>query len=274
MPISKIPFSQYLSLPHLSASDIVNISRTPRDYLLSKSRKKTKSKEMTMGSLVHCLLLEPKAFEYLFAVEPLECPDGSPVRKEASDGSMRKTKEGKAFLESFLRDNAGLQIITGDDFAAASTICSTICKNQTAKDLLTGTTNEHIAIWEKEEVTCKGQIDAYKKGVLIDIKTTSNIDPAYFEADSYRRRYHQKMAWYKEGLELNGIEINDVYLITASSDECIVRHMSDDLLDRGKIFNERAFSLYKECMKTNTWPSWPETISLGIPGFALYDIGD
>lgn len=270
MSITKVPFNDYLAIDALSASDLVNISRTPRDYLKGKMPRK-RTENMLLGSLLHCMVLEPTIFESTYLVEPTHLPNGEMIRKPAVDGSMRKTKEGKAHLEEILSGLNGRILIPKSVRDEADEMVSAINENKEALALLKNAHCEQIVLWDKQSVKCKGQVDAYKDKTLIDLKTTSKIEPALFEADSYRRRYHQKMAWYKEGLEANGIEIRDVFLISVSASECIVRHMTDDLLERGRQFNEQAFEVFNKCKKENFWPSWPEKLSLGIPGFALID---
>lgn len=274
--MKNISFKDYLQIDAISASDILNFQRTPRDFARQKGliegAVQRRTEAMDKGTRIHTMVLEPDEFWFRYVVEPDRDDNGIPVRKEAIDGSMRKTSEGKKFLEEFEKRHQDKQIISSKEMAEISTAVSAIMDNSQASRLLKGAICEASLVWNREGVSCKGRPDAFNNGVLIDLKTTRDLSPEIFEAESYRRKYHQKQAWYLEGLKENGVDISRICLITISNDECIVRDMDSELITRGQEANTRTFNKLREHLDKNEWPSWPEVMPLGIPAWAMVDL--
>jgi hypothetical protein len=270
--ITKIPFEEYLRIDALSGSDIVNFSRTPADFLKGRTIGKEKTAAMRKGTLLHCLVLEPQEFKKRYCIEPTHLPNGEPMRKPAIDGSMRKTKEGKAYYLEWEAENAHKICVSQADYNEALIQKGAVHLNPDAVRLLKKCTfKEAVLEWEFEGIKCKGQVDAFCPGLLVDLKTTANVEPDKFEADAYKRRYHQKMAWYKLGLEACGYVTNETAIISVCYDECIVRPMTDILLERGHDFNMKALEKYRECVKADSWPGWPSSVPMGTPQWAMFD---
>lgn len=274
--MKNISFKDYLRADAISASDILNFQRTPRDFARMKGLIEGgiayESSAMRMGTMVHTHILEPDEFWDRYVVEPDCLPNGDKIRRKASDGSLRKTSEGKAFLDDFNQKNQDKELITPQEMEQIARAARAVMANSEATQLLKGALIEQSLFWSNKGINCKGRPDAVNNGVLIDLKTCRDITPQAFEAESYRRKYHQKQAWYKQGLQMAGVEINRVTLITLCNDECIVRDMGDELISRGEEANARTLDRLMECLTKKDFPSWPEIIPLGIPSWALVDL--
>ena len=135
-------------------------------------KKWTTTSSMTLGTIVHCLILEPEEFSKRYIIL-----DDRDVCKEIGGARPSSTKKYKDWLSAVTEDNKGKEFVSMNDMAIANKILKK-CKD-------TGIIEEWFTDG-KAEVTVKGVAKGYDDEfdglciidydtdfVSIDLKTTS-----------------------------------------------------------------------------------------------------
>lgn len=141
-----------------------------------------------LGTLVHTLVLEPHMAANTVAVAP---------------DVNKRTKDGRATLDKFYKDNAGKTIVDEIQYEQALLMAQAIKDDPTAARLLNGTVNEYSVFWEHESgELLKVRFDAanpYYK-LLVDIKTTQVASWDEFQRTILKYGYHISAAMYLHGV--------------------------------------------------------------------------
>ena len=64
---SRLPAEEYFALPGISISRLKELRRSPQHFQYALTHPKV-SKALTLGSAVHCAILEPERFDAQYAV--------------------------------------------------------------------------------------------------------------------------------------------------------------------------------------------------------------
>ena len=168
---------------YLSASALKAFAKSPNHYLEYVSRKFEATPAMMLGTLVHCLILEPNEFSNRYAVAPKV---------------DKRTKLGKDTWAQFQADNDHLEVLTEDQYDEALNVVNAAYENLP----------ELQTIWH--EMTCeqtydaplfgydfRAIIDAEGLDMVWDIKTTQDASPEGFQRQAYNLDYHLQAAVYR-----------------------------------------------------------------------------
>jgi PDDEXK-like domain of unknown function (DUF3799) len=174
----------YFSSPGINWSSLKHMLASPMAYRHALQSARADTEAFAIGRAVHCLVLEPDAFDDQFIVW---------------DGGRRYGKEWDAF-----RDAAnGATIIRAQDAEFCRAIAGAVCGSPLAAQYLSGGVVEHIVRWTDPEtgLACKAKIDLINDGagLLLDLKTTTSIDGRRFGAEAARYHYQLQLAHYAAG---------------------------------------------------------------------------
>jgi hypothetical protein len=136
-------------------------------------------KAFRVGSLTHCLVLEPALFNEKFVAQP----------------ETIKRRAGKQW-ETFLEKAGDREIATHDEMALASKMAEAVAYSECASYFMEG--ESELSIWYRHEtgILLKARLD-YKIGDLgIDLKTTAKETPREF-AQSVKYDYDIQEALYR-----------------------------------------------------------------------------
>lgn len=213
------------------------------------------------GSMAHCAILEPFAFDKRYVVGP-----------EVN----RNTKVWHEFVES----HPTVTCIQPDqrDTALAQSIAVNCLPDIAA--LLKDGRPEVSAYWRDPMtgVLCRCRPDfvspAGKGVILLDVKTYSDASPAEFARQVARKGYHQQAAYYSDGYALASgkavlgfvfVAVETSWPFAASA--CM---LDDPSLEAGRVHYRALLDRYAECRATNTWPGYGQTIELiSLPAWAM-----
>jgi exodeoxyribonuclease VIII len=147
---------------------------------------------MLLGSMVHCLALEPDEFDNRFAVMP------------DVDG---RTKEGKAVKAEFAARYTGkdVEFVTDDDFVTASLCHAALLQHDEFGKVLANLDKmivEKEFYWNQNGVDCAGKPDIVdlKRGIIWDIKTTQDVRSSVFGRQASNLAYARQAAFYLDGV--------------------------------------------------------------------------
>lgn len=261
--VHDLPNAVYHSLPHLGASGLKLLRRSPFHYWASLQPTKPATAEsdaLALGSLTHCAILEPDRLGTRYAVKP--------------EGMSFATKDGKAWRDA----NAELEIVNHDAMQAALRMASAVRTLPEVASLLAIGNPEVSAFWPSTTgVPCKCRPDwvapAGDGVILLDIKTTEDASPAGFAKACARYGYHMQAAWYCGGYaQATGRPVLGFVFVAVESTypHAPAAYMLDDeSLEKGRAECTRLLAEFDQCRERNEWPAYPNNIQpLGLPAWA------
>jgi len=199
---------------------------------------------MSHGTAVHALLFQPDAV----VVWP----------------SRRASKEWDAFEAG----NADRIILSATEHAKASEAVKAITSNVHAADLLNDCRFETPIEWAMPDGTkCKALVDAWKPGLVVDLKTTKAIDERAFSRSSWDAGTHLQMAWY---CMATGAEAAWIIAQESSAPWDVAVYPVDPLLlEHGERECLRIVGEYNRCLERGVFPGQqPEPRTLRQPSYA------
>jgi hypothetical protein len=135
---------------------------------------------------------------------------------------------------------------------------------------------DYPGIWLK----CRPDIRA---GYLVDVKTTTDVEPGAFERAIGNYGYHQQAAWYRMVVEmvLGERPKGFYFLAVQKSPPYLVETMrlDEEAMAWGDILNRRARSIFHWCCAHDRWPSYRARITgpsvaidVGLPAWHLREL--
>jgi hypothetical protein len=142
-----------------------------------------------------------------------------------------------------------------------------------ARELVTDHKAEQSVFWEEDNLALKCRPDAWKPGILVDLKTTRSADPNEFGKTAHEFGYHQSAAHYIDGVKAaTGEELPFHFVLVEKTEPYLVSVVELDIeaINIGRQLNDRAKRIYRECVEANTWPGYPNADLISLPMWAIY----
>jgi hypothetical protein len=196
-PLVKDTFEQYLASPAISASDIVLLSKSAKQWKAGKDVEPEPEEEkesQLIGSMVHCLVLESKSFMYRYSVY-------DEAMRPVKDKDFRNA-DNKKWKDEYTA-NAGDRIVISKKAAnKALAMAESVERNPAAVDLLKGGYAEHsfytkIRTHEDFDFDARIRPDYFVPGsYFVSLKTTKDASPAGWKRQCVNYSYDAKEAFY------------------------------------------------------------------------------
>ena len=144
----------------LSYSSLKEFAKSPAHYIAYLNGDKEPSKEMIFGSMLHCLLLQPKEFNSQFAVMP---------------NVDRRTSEGKATYAKFMSEAEGKSVVQESELEDANRLVEKVMMQDHFRKLVSD-----CNIFENEfrqdidGLPFRGFIDGEADNYVLEVKTASD----------------------------------------------------------------------------------------------------
>lgn len=259
---------EYRDDPGLNWSRLRLMATSP---LAFRANVRRESAGFAMGTLVHTLVLEPELFDSRYAVW---------------NGGRRAGKE----FEAFRAENAGRDLIKAEELEQATRAAQAVFSHPVAGLLFVGGEAEVSLYWDEPlgngHTRMKGRADYVIHSldkvqaqaldlepgarVLVDLKTTRDVDPDGFARACARYQYHGQFAHYARGLaEVHG-QVAAVFAVAVQVEEPhdvgVYRMHEEDWLWQGEQLRERLLKRYHECRMLEEWPgACPRWQRLPVP---------
>ena len=244
----------YHADPALGSTSLKTLAtKTPAHYQHDLTHPKF-SDAFTLGTAAHSLILEG---------------DSSGIAIVEADNWL--TKDAKAAKASALDD--GKQPLLTKEVAQVYAMYESVMAHQVARGLFTNHKAEQSVFWDEEGTMLKCRPDAWKPGLLIDLKTTRSADPNEFGKTAHEYGYHQSAAHYIDGVKAaTGEELPFHFVLVEKTEPYLVSVVELDIeaINIGRQLNDRAKRIYRECVATNTWPGYPNADLISLPMWAIY----
>lgn len=214
----------YRELPAISASDIKLVLENP--YLYKMKWAKPKTDNMVLGSLIHCLVIEPEAFDKYYLVLP--------------ELNLR-LKSDKEVFENINLENPKKTLIKQDIFNKAKDIADSIF-NSNIGNLFKGGFGEASYVKPCYGVQCKVRPDYYlkDKNIIIDLKTTKfgGANLSSFQKTIANFKYYIQAAFYLDVLEADkfffvAVETEEPYMIGLYELDSVALDLGRDKIKKG-----------------------------------------
>lgn len=253
---------------HIGRSELQDFNELPWHYwnrnLNPERAPKQPTDAMKLGSLVHCLALEPGEFENEFAIKPL---------------GLGRSKEDQAQKALFKSRNEGRDIVTLDQVRQAKWLKECIYSHPTARRLLETEGEAERGHFYNHPLTgtpCKIKPDkstVEANGLLLDIKKVADASYYAFAKAAVNHWYHVQAAWYMDGYEASTGERPRGFVFILVEEETglvAVRNAPGEMITLGRQIYEPILKDFEECRKLDQWPGYPEKIEpVNLPGWAF-----
>lgn len=220
----------------LSYSSLKEFAKSPSHYIHYVLAKREPSKEMALGSMVHCLILQPDQFSNQFAVTP------------AVD---RRTSEGKSKYAEFVAQSEGKTVVFEDDLELANQICNRVLSNESIKTYLKDCNAfEHEFKFDLNGLPIRGFVDGIANDFTLEIKTTSDANPDNFIRDFWNRKYY-----LQAGIYYLATGVKPMYIVaeTKAPYNYFICNIEDEYIEMGVQEANTLTEKFNECMTLNAW---------------------
>ncbi len=185
------------------------------------------------------------------------------------DAANWLTKDAKA-AKIEARD-AGKIALLPKEYAPIVAMRDAVMAHPLARLAFTGHRAEQSVFWDEGGQMFKCRPDAWKDGLLVDLKTTRNAEPREFGRTAHTLGYHQSAAHYMDGVEVaTGERLPFAFVLVEKEPPYLVSvvELNEDALDIGRRLNDKAKATYRECFETDSWPGYPTTEPIALPAWA------
>jgi hypothetical protein len=265
MIFHKMSFADYRAIKAINASAIKqgvkSMAAMQAELTDAQDDEGINLSHLDLGTAIHAMMLQPE-------LDGVTCYDG-PVRR------------GKAY-DAFVEANPGKLIMTQSDYNAARVHSSGAMKSRTIRGLLHRAECEMVLTWGSDDakyggvdVRYKARLDAYDStnGILIDIKTSRDIDAMRFGKAFFGLGYDIQLAWYRRGLRAHGLPCNAVKVIAVENGDqvdSVVFDVPSAQIDKAEVKIEEILNRYALAVAQGKYPgkhNGAEEVPLCIPSW-------
>jgi exodeoxyribonuclease VIII len=202
---------------YLSASALKAFAKSPNHYLDYVQRKFEPSRAMELGTLIHCLILEPEEFDSRYAVAPKV---------------DRRTKAGKEEWLAFQDANGHLQVIDQAFYDEAAACVEAAEKDPNLQRILNEPFHaEQQLDGDLFDFPFTARLDLETEGFVYDLKTCQDASPDGFQRAAYNLDYHLQATIYRM---LTGKPFRWIAVETSSPYNVMVYNQSEEAFQRTK----------------------------------------
>ncbi len=278
------PEHHYRRAPGISASEVkVFANECPAHYhhrFLGEPVIRVESTAMVLGSMVHCLVLEPDEFDRRYLAQPTpgeqDLVTVPHLKAWLKHHNLNQAGSKSELIERILqhdpdapvwsvmeekRQQARQKTVKPDLMAQARCMADSVLNTPQARWLM-GEGEAEVSVWGQHEETgllLKCRPDWLRKEICIDLKTCACSGPRQFGQDFLKFGYELQQAHYTSTLTSAGIEIEVFAFIAVENEAPYVTQVY--LLDNQGI--EAAFRRWNkimnslaECLANDRWPGY------------------
>lgn len=253
-----LEMQDYLADPGDGSSDLKLLNSSPIDYITRKSQPPEETKALTLGTLVHTMILEPDEFSMRYILQP---EDWGP--KNCNPGRKKWDEFKKLAKENEL-------IPIGYEWVPYLNLLHDELKNQTTlQELLKVGKVEVTGITKLNDIRLKARTDLLVNNSLFDVKTTSSgmddysLARAVFDFGYHFQAVHH--SWVFKMLLDTKLDFGWIFVSTGTPYPHVRILKADSLwLSYGQNDWDSAINTLATCRNQNHYPGYP-TIPTVLP---------
>lgn len=266
-----ITFEDYRKINAINASSLKYLHLSPAHYAYYKANPWQGSDSTLLGSVAHTLILEPDNYTKEYYV----MPDFEPIKGPTKTGTEKTVKTIKAQeLEYELANARGRTQISEVQKVKAFEMAEAVQKHKLASSYLLDTKRELTAVFESPYGMCKARLDAYKPGVIVDLKSCAGADYHNFAQSVTKFRYYLSAGLYSYGMSILKKPIDKFVFIAVENvapfgvqvyelDQTYINYGIEEALDY--------LETLSDCNKKGSFPGYPERELILTPPSWLVD---
>lgn len=249
----------------LSYSALSAFAESPKKFIEYKLKDRAQTPAMFYGIVLHCLVLEPEAFQERFFI--LKDAD---ICAKIGGVKPRSTTAYKEWKIEELTKAEGKTTIDPEVFLTANAAAMAVRSNAPARRLLSKCSKKEEPIeWEYLNFRFRGILDAVEEEKLtLDLKSCADANPRKFERKIVEMDYHLQGAMYLKG---KGYKMPYYWIAVDGTGEVSVHLMSDKLLDAGFERYNFLMDRFNDCILMDAWDKSYDFYSKRKDGIYLCD---
>lgn len=250
-----MPATEYFSgTGRVSKTILMAHRKSPAHALHAMTAQQEATPAMRLGSLVHCLILEPGQLNARYAVGP---------------DAARNTREWK---EWSAEQSEGKELLRASEYADALAMTRWLEKKPTLAKLVRAVGPvESSVLWTETDAMTGTQLHfrarpdkLVQPGLLVDLKTTADISDRGIERTIANFGYNLQMALYMQGLAAVGYAVDHAVIVWVESAppyEARATLLGESWLDLAEKELAVLKAKHAECITTGMWPGFPDCIT-------------
>ncbi len=255
-----MPFPEYRAAPGIHFSTLRFMGQSPLHYRYAQDNPPTETQAMLLGRATHTAVFEPMRFQLDYAIWQGD-RRGSAYQQFADEASA----QGRSILKEGEYNTA---LAMRDSVRSIPEIAALLEKGYPETSLF----------WVNPQtgLACKGRLDwIASEGAILDLKTTTSIDPHAFAGHAWRMGYFHQASMYQEGYAVSsGMGTILRYGIVAVEKDppnaCRLYWLDPDSLSRAWGEYQGWLRQVKDCITSDTWPGpGPVESELAAPSWAM-----
>ena len=248
--MESISNAEYRKRDGISSSDLKRMMKSMATWKYYHDNPEDGDTEaLQFGRAYHKLMLEPDDFDNEFIVSPK---------------FDRRTKDGKAAYEEFLKKAEGKEVISEETYQKLLEMQKALYDTPFVKLLIKGE-HEKSFFWtdEKSGIPCKCRPDSFgqikDQYVAVDLKTTKDAETDHFMRDALKLGYDIQAVHYCEGLEtVYKKPFKFIFIAQEKTAPYLVNVLeADDLfMKSGRELRNSLLGQYKESLETGIYEGY------------------
>lgn len=279
-----LTFEQYAAEPGLRSGDLKALMRSPAHYAAMKKKQKPESDALRFGKIFHMAMETPAMFRQLLAVEP----EFVGVTKDGKPTTSKNASDVKDQRKRWLGDlPPGAIVVSEEEAFNLHGMLESVLRHKLVGNLVKDGVRES-SLWTTDPETglrIKARYDFISaKGFPVDFKTTTDARPSHFLNEIFSTRGESPRFYALSGSHYSHVgkvakvcEGESMTFIAVEKEEpwgVWVYPMDRHALEVGDDWRKKLYRVHAECMKTDTWPSYPEVAEpVQIPQYVKW-MGD
>jgi hypothetical protein len=252
-------FADYVAAPGINFSTLRYMQQSPLHYLHTLQNPPEETPAMLLGRATHTAVFEPLRFQLDYAI-------------------WQGDRRGAAFQQFADEATAqGRSILKENEYSTALAIRDSVRGIPEIAALLEKGQPETSLFWVNPQtgLACKGRLDWIAgEGAILDLKTTSSIDPRRFSAHAWEYGYFHQAAMYQEGYAVSSgmgtiLRFGIIAVEKDTPHACRIYWLDPDSLSRAWREYQGWLNQVKGCMASGIWPGpGPVESELAAPAWA------
>lgn len=247
----------------VGSSSLVLMLSSPKTFYQGHvlGKKKTPTREMKLGTIVHMALLEGEKFRSKYVVQPVftgYTKDGKPT----TSANAKDVQEKKAKWESELPK--GTIVVTEEELEMITGMIESVSEHDQGRHVFTGGIPECPGYYRDPRTGIKMKImpdfRAHDNFMLTDFKTAVSVDQRLFGSKAFSDwRYDLRLWMYAYGTSIieNKPMPQNLFFMGVERVwpfESAVFFMTDEQKNQAQYDYNRAMDKLKECIDSGKWP--------------------
>jgi hypothetical protein len=177
-------------------------------------------------------------------------------------------RAGKAYQDA-VAENNGEDLLNASQFALVESMANAVNRSALACSILSQATQREADLtWTRRGIECAARLDAFGKGITVELKTGQTAHPKRFQWDGKKYGYREQLAWYDyaRGVRPDPFESkwNECYVIAVESKAPFpvsVHRIMPLALQQANSRVEEWLDRYVECKALSKWPGWDSDVT-------------